>query len=244
MLYLTPSPPKTIQGFTLVELSIVIIIIGLIIAGVTAGKSLVRQAQLNRIITDVANFRVAYNAFKLQYNTVPGDLPNAYSYWSNAWATCTNTDANTGAHDGCNGNGNRHLEFANEGTLIWKHMQLAGLIQGQYTGLNPATGPLSQSVYYAIYDSYYAITNTRDMFSFGLNGGAWWSGAILTPSEAFSIDKKSDDGDPIRGKTFSGTSVHNPIGTCINGSSSENLTNATAYSLSNTDIACRMLFLF
>jgi prepilin-type N-terminal cleavage/methylation domain-containing protein len=69
------------HGFTLVELSIVIVIIGLIVAGVTAGQSLVAAAKIQSQITELKKYEVAYNIFKLEYNAVPGDMSNAISYW-------------------------------------------------------------------------------------------------------------------------------------------------------------------
>lgn len=59
------------QGFTLLELSIVIVIIGLIVAGISAGQSLVRQASLRSVISDVDKFRTAKNSFKLAYDANP-----------------------------------------------------------------------------------------------------------------------------------------------------------------------------
>ncbi len=41
------------MGFTLIELSIVIVIIGLIVAGIIGGQSLVRQAKVRPIITNI-----------------------------------------------------------------------------------------------------------------------------------------------------------------------------------------------
>jgi prepilin-type N-terminal cleavage/methylation domain-containing protein len=68
------SPPlRKIMGFTLVELSIVIVVIGLIIGVVTAGQSLVRQAQIRSVLNDVNKYKTAWNAFKLQYDALPGD---------------------------------------------------------------------------------------------------------------------------------------------------------------------------
>ena len=76
------SVQRTKNGFTLIELSIVIVIIGLIVAGVVGGQALVRQSKLRSIITDHQKIQTSMNAFKLEYNYLPGDIPNASDYWS------------------------------------------------------------------------------------------------------------------------------------------------------------------
>jgi prepilin-type N-terminal cleavage/methylation domain-containing protein len=69
-------------GFTLVELSIVIVIIGLIVAGVVGGQRLIKNAKVLSQVSDLKKYDVAFNAFVLQYDNVPGDLRAASSYWA------------------------------------------------------------------------------------------------------------------------------------------------------------------
>ena len=69
------------QGFTLVELSIVIIIIGFLIAGISAGTSLMKQASLNTVIDEVAGYRAAFNNFRARFDSLPGDLSTGYAYF-------------------------------------------------------------------------------------------------------------------------------------------------------------------
>jgi prepilin-type N-terminal cleavage/methylation domain-containing protein len=60
-----------LKAFTLVELSIVLLIIGLIIGGITAGSSLIQQAKLRSLLSDSNNVTVAINSFKIQFNYYP-----------------------------------------------------------------------------------------------------------------------------------------------------------------------------
>ncbi|MFI4983913.1 MAG: prepilin-type N-terminal cleavage/methylation domain-containing protein [Rickettsiales bacterium] len=120
------------KGFTLVELSIVIIIIGLIIAGVTAGQSLVDQAQLRATITEIQTYQTAYKTFVDKYDAVPGDMVSAETIWPAPLC-----GAMAGA---CVGNGDGKIQTSqNAGTAgtpgdevrpALKILALAGLING------------------------------------------------------------------------------------------------------------------
>ncbi|HSQ97833.1 MAG TPA: type II secretion system protein [Rickettsiales bacterium] len=62
---------KNSKGFSLIELSIVLIIIGLLVAGITGGASLIRSAELRAVISEIRNYQTAINA----YYTAVGELP-------------------------------------------------------------------------------------------------------------------------------------------------------------------------
>ncbi len=67
-------PMMRIKGFTLIEIAIVIVIIGLIIGSVIKGTSLISGAKVSNAITLAQDLSVAVNAFKQQYHMLPGDL--------------------------------------------------------------------------------------------------------------------------------------------------------------------------
>ena len=62
------------SGFTLVELSIVLVIIGLIAGGVLVGRDLIEAAAIRQQITQVERFKTAVQTFRTKYNGLPGDL--------------------------------------------------------------------------------------------------------------------------------------------------------------------------
>ena len=66
-----------IKGFSLIELSIVLIIIGLIVSGITAGSSLIETAKLKGLITEIRNISTNVYTFKVAHNRYPGDYDNA-----------------------------------------------------------------------------------------------------------------------------------------------------------------------
>ncbi len=208
-----------IQGFTLVELSIVIIIIGLLIAGVAAGTSLIEQAKLNSVVVDFRNHEVAYYSFISKYGQAPGDFDSGASFWPN---TCTFD--NFGFY--CNGNGDGVINPGNvdEPRLAWKHLSLAGFISNGMAALpDDAGSPLSSSfpsskvegAYYALEQAGNNGVTAGHIFSIwpdAPNQNALYiaksSGTLaafigpnsvpnlgaLTPDEAFSLDNKLDDG--------------------------------------------------
>lgn len=75
------------SAFSLIELSIVLIIIGLLIAGVTGGASLIKSSELRAAISEARGYAVAVNGFFSQYNALPGDYTVAIAGSSNAGST-------------------------------------------------------------------------------------------------------------------------------------------------------------
>ena len=145
---LSPCPhdtkPKSKRGFSLVELSIVLVILGLLVGGVLAGQSLIRAAQLRAVTTEYSNYITAVNNFKDRYFALPGDMTNA----SNFWGALDGNDGIASDCRGestslltCNGNGDGQIcpdaacsAETYESYLFWKHLANAGLIEGSYTG--------------------------------------------------------------------------------------------------------------
>ena len=68
---------KNNKGFSLIELSIVLIIMGLLVAGITGGAALIKSAQLRSIITESNNQRAGYNTYYGQNDAVPGGIDEA-----------------------------------------------------------------------------------------------------------------------------------------------------------------------
>lgn len=70
------------RGFTLIELSIVLVIIGLIVGGILVGRELIRQSELRGDLRELDKMTAAINSFKLKYGCVPGDCTNADQFFS------------------------------------------------------------------------------------------------------------------------------------------------------------------
>lgn len=110
------------KAFTLIELSVVLIIISLIVAGIISGKALIHASELNSIIADVNGFQTALNNYKLQYDAILGDHRDAYDYFdgSGGNSICGNNSNGVG---GCNGDGDNRITAINtEGVRSWQNI--------------------------------------------------------------------------------------------------------------------------
>lgn len=195
---------KSRQGFTLVELSIVIVIIGFLVAGIAAGASMIKQAQIRSVISDVRVYQTALNSFKARFNNqLPGDMPTASSYFS--VAACTE-----GVAANCDGNGDGIIIKSimtpedDETRPALKHLALAGMISSGIAvvpttvkalvpGVNAPASRVSGVGYYLVGESQIAIQFYVGKQSDGLVDGDDLINAALTPEDAFSIDQKLDD---------------------------------------------------
>jgi prepilin-type N-terminal cleavage/methylation domain-containing protein len=136
------------RGFSLIELAIVMIIIGLISGSVFWGMQLVRESELRSLISDLERFQKAIGMFKDKYNQLPGDMYNATGFWG-ADAPCPLTTWNTVRKKAtCNGDGNGKISPRNYDTAsyadfretfrAWQQLSNAGFID---SALSAAAGP-------------------------------------------------------------------------------------------------------
>lgn len=78
------------QGFTLIEVSIVLVVIGLIVGGVLLGKDMIRASEMRSQISQVQKIQTAVTTFKTKYNCIPGDCSTATAFFTGV----TNGDGN------------------------------------------------------------------------------------------------------------------------------------------------------
>lgn len=131
------------SGFTLLELSVVLAIIGLLAGGVMVGQNMIRQAELRAVLNEYRNFVTATSAFKMKYKRLPGDIGNATRFWGRQAATAdciTNTGTAVSVNGTCDGNADGVIFTAaaanqsSERFQFWRQLSLEGLLEGSYTG--------------------------------------------------------------------------------------------------------------
>jgi prepilin-type N-terminal cleavage/methylation domain-containing protein len=134
------------RGFTILEISIVLVIIALIVGGIFIGRDLIHAAELRAVMTQVDQFKVAVNTFQIKYNCLPGDCPFATNFWGTDPGGCPLTPNNTTPKTAtCNGNGDGRIyddsignTYGCEQYRFWQHLANAQLIPGFYVGAQAA----------------------------------------------------------------------------------------------------------
>jgi prepilin-type N-terminal cleavage/methylation domain-containing protein len=183
---------KREQGFTLVEIAIVLVIIGLLLGGILKGQEMITQAKIKNVIADMSGVSAAMYGYQDRYKALPGDdkLAGTVASVPGRWASTTG-----GSGDGIvNG---KWTESATEALLFWDHLRLSGFISGSgatnpfnavsgklgvQTGSGPAVG-----------------SNPTGVLQETSGSGTAFSGLMLCSGNlpdkiAISVDSQMDDG--------------------------------------------------
>ena len=120
---------KTRQsGFTLVEIAIVLVIIGLLLGGILKGQEMITQAKIKNVISDFSGIAAAQYAYQDRYRQIPGDDSGADARWT---AAAASLGATTGDGNGVlTGGYNNPTTAIKESNLYWNQLRLAGFVAG------------------------------------------------------------------------------------------------------------------
>ena len=186
---------KKQTGFTLVEIAIVLVIVGLLIGGVLKGQEMITNAKLKRIESDNAGIAAAMFSYQDRYLQLPGDdsgVENRFSVYTDSDYTPDAATAQSGTIDGLwNETGNAAGAY-DETQLFWAHLRASGLVPGGGEDVTLATNAYGGQV--GIQDG-----------SLNMSGHVTIFGQIEGPI-AKIIEARLDDGKPDSGRVMSNLS--------------------------------------
>ena len=189
--------PKNQAGFTLIEIAIVLVIIGLLLGGVLKGQELINTARVRSLSNNIDGITSAWFSFSDRYRAFPGDYAQAAVNLPNI-----NND----------GDGNGLIDGDDERALVWSHLQAAGYITGSFPD-GAAGGGTAPTVAAGAYNCAVAICPDNG-FGQGMlidRGTAQQSGATAQPAHELltgrqipsdvlaELDRKIDDGTASAG---------------------------------------------
>lgn len=183
------------SGFTLVEIAIVLVIIGLLLGGVLKGQELIENAKIKNLKNDYQGIAAAVYGYKDRYNATPGDDSAAPARWTGAPAVV-----------GTSGNGNIDggftaacaLASTAENCAMFDHLRRAGLIAGNVNSANPRNA----------YGGVIAV-HTQGVVLGGAQSGLNVCMGSLPAKAAEAIDAAFDDGNPSTGAVRATLGVNN-----------------------------------
>ena len=208
--------------FTLIELSVVLMVVSILFVTIFAGSTMIRKSKLKRIITEITDLRISVGNFRGAYlNSIPGDFSRGYQFWGSQCGT----DAS--APTGCNGNESTYIGYASyEGSVsesyrFWQHLYLAEMSDFAATGVKASSAPYSNSdnmqksqsftgtLYWPqgpfFWDKTHFHSSAIGNNNIFILGGTTTLleppvGAGISPYIAYHIDDKIDDGKPRTGR--------------------------------------------
>ncbi len=260
------------RAFSLMELAIVLVILGLLVGGIMVGESLLAGQRLRTITADAAKYTIAMTQFQQKYGYLAGDFPTATTIWGRADAgtpitsNCAAPDTNASSGIAtCNGDGDGNLDAVtnHETYRAWQHMMAAGLIAGQYTGVSSGVAP-----------TYVTLGGNVPQGALDATGYAWLPGPNVVNS-LLAADTTYFDGDYSNALIFGKSSTTASPGSGMGSPAltptemkeidmksddalpatggirswrststlAPNCTSSTSYNTTNTTIACAPIFL-
>ena len=186
---------RNAAGFTLIEIAIVLVVIGLLVGAVLTGQELIASARVRNLADSNAGIRSAYFAFVDRYRRIPGD-----------WNA---TEAGEALGIAVNGGGNDNGRIDNEAgskwaepNALWEQLAKAGFLQGEFAGDATAPTPSNQRAPLNPFNRVMVLGRTDDYLHAGGTPPVRLNlvlGRGIPVGLARELDIKIDDGAPDTG---------------------------------------------
>lgn len=201
------------SGFSLIEVAIAVVIIGIITGFALKGRDLIRTVKLRAVITQVDTIKIAAQIFADKYGAFPGSLTNASDIFGNGVE---------------NGTGSDVISTKNDALRFWRQLNASGL-----AALGANSGVLTSKLggIFTVSSEVEGYPGTWLILCGGTSDNRRFTG-ILTPEEAEFIDRNCDTGEPASGdvRVMKG---YGATGECVCGGK---------YNLRNKSKDCVLLF--
>jgi prepilin-type N-terminal cleavage/methylation domain-containing protein len=229
------------RGFTLVEIAIVLVIIGLLLGGILKGQELITSARVRNIADQNSGVQAAYYGFIDRYRQVPGD-----------WNSTNAAQAIPGVLTG--GNDSGRLDDSGgvwtEALALWEHMSKAGFIQGNYVGGNAAPNASDTDLAPRnAFNGFLILYRTDDYLKAGGSPAERLNlvlGAGIPVNVLRELDLKVDDGLPETGvmrHALTSGATHGvtaqSTAACVDGS-----TNPPIWNIAGNEQLCNAIYLY
>jgi len=211
------SLQTTRAGFTLVELSIVLVIIGLIIGGVLSGQQIMQNARITNVVNAVQAYQAQFQSYAQNYGTIPGDDAGAVTRFPNAPGVA-------------NGDGSGILNAGqafdsvtdtDETRLVWADLRAAGLVKNQANNTDYTTQPANPfGGIYGFQNGAFANVFTTTVFCMN----------DVPALAAQAIDARLDDGTSNSGNIQAMAST-GTVGEAVKGAVAANYGTAQTYTM-------------
>lgn len=186
-----PYRQRYFRGFTLIEVAIVLIIVGLILGGVLKGQALIDNARVQSLSNEVTGIRTAWFSFQDRYRSIPGDFNQS------------NIQIDSAAQPG---NGNGRLDGSHERAAVWQQLALAGFINGQFDGASSQAGSANDMECAQTtcpqnpFNGFYKMSYGTQAADVDLPAHELITGNQIPVNILSQVDLRLDDGSPTSGR--------------------------------------------